>query len=121
MKYRPEIDGLRAWAVIPVILFHIQPSWMPGGFAGVDIFFVISGYLITSILLDDLRSGTFSFIHFWARRVRRIMPAFLLMTLAMLVISGFMFKPDRLPLAKQAIAALLSVANLYYWQRGDDY
>ena len=75
IAYRPEIDGLRAIAVGAVILDHASFAWIPGGFLGVDIFFVISGYLITGILLNDLAGGTFSFAHFDERRVRRILPA----------------------------------------------
>jgi peptidoglycan/LPS O-acetylase OafA/YrhL len=79
MKYRPEIDGLRAVAVIPVVLFHLGSKWLPGGFVGVDVFFVISGFLITSVILADLEHGTFRFSRFWSRRIRRIFPALLAM------------------------------------------
>tara|TARA_Y100000815_G_scaffold227187_1_gene215679 strand:+ start:193 stop:429 length:237 start_codon:yes stop_codon:yes gene_type:complete len=75
MKYRPEIDGLRAIAVVPVILFHAGFSWFEGGFVGVDVFFVISGYLITTIILDEMKSGHFSIANFYERRARRILPA----------------------------------------------
>lgn len=71
MAYRPDIDGLRALAVLFVLLFHAFPSLLPGGFVGVDVF-VISGYLITGLILRDLESGQFSLRHFYARRVRRI-------------------------------------------------
>ena len=74
-QYRPEIDGLRALAIIPVILFHLNESYFKGGFVGVDIFFVISGYLITSIIILDLKNKTFNLINFYERRVRRIIPA----------------------------------------------
>ena len=74
-KYRPDIDGIRAWAVLSVFLFHLQPTLLPGGFLGVDIFFVISGYLITGIILREHHRGVFSFSHFYARRVKRIFPA----------------------------------------------
>ena len=77
VKYRPDIDGLRAVAVLAVILFHCWPLWFVSGFVGVDIFFVISGYLITSILLTQLEGGTFSLFDFYSRRVRRIFPALL--------------------------------------------
>ena len=75
MKYRAEIDGLRAIAVIPVILFHAGFTQFSGGFVGVDVFFVISGYLITTIILSEKEQGTFSLINFYERRARRILPA----------------------------------------------
>lgn len=74
MTYRPDIDGLRAVAVISVILFHLNSAWLPGGFLGVDIFFVISGYLIGGILFRELSTKTFSLKNFYLRRMRRILP-----------------------------------------------
>ena len=73
--YRPDIDGLRGLAVIAVVLFHAFPAVAPGGFVGVDVFFVISGFLITRIIVDGLRDETFTFSGFYARRIRRIFPA----------------------------------------------
>ena len=73
--YRPEIDGLRALAVLPVILFHAGFNSFGGGFIGVDIFFVISGYLITTILVNDIENNRFTFLNFYERRARRILPA----------------------------------------------
>ena len=84
MKYRREIDGLRALAVLPVLLFHAGFESFGGGYIGVDIFFVISGYLITSIILGELQTGTFSIIKFYERRARRILPALFLVMLACL-------------------------------------
>ena len=75
MKYRAEIDGLRALAVLPVILFHAGFEWFGGGFVGVDIFFVISGYLITTIIITEMSENQFSIINFYDRRARRILPA----------------------------------------------
>jgi peptidoglycan/LPS O-acetylase OafA/YrhL len=75
MNYRKEIDGLRAIAVLPVIFFHAGFDAVSGGYVGVDVFFVISGYLITSQIIADLDAGTFSLAHFYERRVRRIVPA----------------------------------------------
>ena len=75
MKYRAEIDGLRALAVLPVILFHAGFEWFSGGFVGVDVFFVISGYLITSIILREKESGSFTLAGFYERRARRLLPA----------------------------------------------
>ena len=89
LRYRPEIDGLRALAVIPVILFHAGFSTFSGGYLGVDIFFVISGYLITSILLMDLRAGNFSVARFYERRARRILPALLLVLIICLPFAWF--------------------------------
>ena len=74
-KYRRDIDGLRAIAVLSVVAFHVFPNWMVGGFIGVDIFFVISGYLISTIIFENLDKETFSFAEFYARRVKRIFPA----------------------------------------------
>src|SRR4051812_13063446 len=81
MKYRQDIDGLRAVAVVPVILFHAGLPSFSGGFIGVDIFFVISGYLITSILITELERGEFSIARFYERRARRILPALFLVML----------------------------------------
>jgi peptidoglycan/LPS O-acetylase OafA/YrhL len=75
MKYRAEIDGLRALAVVPVILFHAGFELFSGGFVGVDVFFVISGYLITTILIEDIENQRFSLVNFYERRARRILPA----------------------------------------------
>lgn len=75
MKYRAEIDGLRALAVVPVILFHAGFELFSGGFVGVDVFFVISGYLITTILIEEIENKKFSFVNFYERRTRRILPA----------------------------------------------
>jgi len=75
MKYRSEIDGLRALAVIPVIFFHAGFEIFKGGYVGVDIFFVISGYLITTIIINEMELGKFSLINFYERRARRILPA----------------------------------------------
>ena len=77
-KYRPDIDGLRAIAVLGVVAFHASPNWIKGGFIGVDIFFVLSGYLISTIIFENLDKGTFSFSEFYARRIKRIFPALLL-------------------------------------------
>lgn len=120
--YRAEIDGLRAFAVIAVVLFHIEPKVVPGGFIGVDVFFVISGFLITSIIKQEINEGAFSFRDFWARRVRRILPALIFVTAVTLAVSyAFVFRPDQQAIGKQAFTALLSVANFYFWRRKDDY
>ena len=77
IKYRAEIDGLRAIAVISVIIYHLNANWLPGGFLGVDIFFVISGFLITGIIIDEIQENRFSFRDFYTRRIKRIYAAFI--------------------------------------------
>ena len=122
IRYRPEIDGLRAVAVIPVVLFHLGFSWIRGGFIGVDVFFVISGFLITSIIRNDLENGSFSFREFWVRRIRRIAPAFIFVTGCTLALSHlFVFKPEQQAIGRGALAALGSVANVYFWRTNDNY
>lgn len=116
ITYRPEIDGLRAIAVIPVILFHINAAWLPGGYIGVDVFFVISGYLITSIILDEYIRGVFSFRNFWLRRVRRILPVLIAMVLTTLLAGMIiLYGPDMNNLGNQGVASLLSFANISHW------
>ena len=122
MGYRPEIDGLRAVAVIPVILFHLGCGWIAGGYVGVDVFFVISGFLITSIVTSDLEAGTFTLREFWARRIRRILPTLIVVMAASLTMGALVATPnDRADLGKQALAALLSVANIFFWWNTGDY
>jgi len=115
--YRPEIDGLRALAVVPVILFHAGLPAFSGGFVGVDIFFVISGYLITSIVIKELDQGRFSFGNFYERRARRILPALLLVMLCSIPFSWRWMMPDELKdFAQSLLAVLLFSSNLLFWQ-----
>lgn len=117
IQYRAEIDGLRAIAVLPVILFHAGIAGFGGGFVGVDIFFVISGYLITSILWSDLQRGSFSFKKFYERRARRILPALLFVIICTLAVGWLSLPPDRFEnLGKSALAAIFSVSNVYFWK-----
>ena len=90
-RYRPEIDGLRAVAVAAVVLYHMELG-LPGGFVGVDVFFVISGFLITGIIRRGLTNESFSLVEFWERRIRRIFPALFVMVVATLVV-GFLCPP----------------------------
>jgi len=116
-RYRPEIDGLRALAVIPVLLFHAGLG-TPGGFMGVDIFFVISGYLITSLIVRDLQLGVFSMRNFWERRIRRILPAATVVVLATLIAGAFILLPETFEnLGQSALAQSLMVSNFYFWQQ----
>lgn len=115
-KYRPDIDGLRAVAVTSVVVFHAFPSWLPGGFVGVDIFFVISGYLISSIIIGDLEKRRFSLRHFYDRRVRRIFPALITVLMATLLIGGVvLFTPEFHLLASHVASSALFVENFKLW------
>jgi peptidoglycan/LPS O-acetylase OafA/YrhL len=120
MQYRKEIDGLRAFAVLSVIFFHAGFSVFSGGFIGVDVFFVISGYLITTILLTELKQGNFLFLKFYARRASRILPVLFLVMLACIPFAWFLLLPhDLLSFSKSLIAASTFVANIFFWsERG---
>ncbi|GAB2625771.1 acyltransferase family protein [Novilysobacter erysipheiresistens] len=115
--YRPDIDGLRAVAVLSVIFYHINNAWVPGGYVGVDIFFVISGFLITRNIWREQQAGKFSLADFYLRRIRRIAPAFLVVTATTVAAGAFLLLPaDLLRLAVSAIWASFSAANIYYWK-----
>ncbi|VVO01992.1 hypothetical protein PS834_02740 [Pseudomonas fluorescens] len=117
LSYRPDIDGLRAVAVLAVVFFHFNKEWLPGGFVGVDIFFVISGFLITGIVAKQVATGTFSFGDFYIRRVKRILPAAFFVTLCTLIFGlTFMLPEDSKALSISAIATTLSAANIYFWR-----
>ena len=117
MVYRPEIDGLRAIAVVSVMLFHAGFAWCSGGYVGVDIFFVISGYLITSIIINERENGRFSFVAFYERRVRRILPSLFTVLLACLLPAWLWMTPDQLvDFSKSLVAVNLFVPNVYFWQ-----
>ncbi len=116
MKYRAEIDGLRALAVLPVILFHAGFSAFSGGFIGVDIFFVISGYLITNVIWREIETGQFSLLHFYERRVRRILPALFLVSLACIPFAWAWMFPDQLEsFAGSLLATNLFASNIFFW------
>lgn len=112
LKYRPEIDGLRALAVLPVILFHHGYEWIRGGFGGVDVFFVISGYLISLIILKKEYAGEFSIKDFWLRRARRILPALSGVVAACMALGFFLlFRMDWKPLGDQGLSVFSMLAN----------
>jgi peptidoglycan/LPS O-acetylase OafA/YrhL len=118
LDWRPEINGLRAVAVIPVVLYHFQLC--PGGFVGVDVFFVLSGFLTTSILLHELSVGTFSMKRFWLRRTRRLFPAMSLMLAILLAVSwNLLLAPTYARLVNQTWAVLLMGANVYFYNEND--
>jgi peptidoglycan/LPS O-acetylase OafA/YrhL len=115
-KYRKDIDGLRAIAVLTVVGFHAYPGLVRGGFIGVDIFFVISGYLISTIIFDNLENGNFSFTEFYARRVKRIFPALLLVITVCFIFGWFvLFSDEDKQLGKHIAAGAGFVSNLVLW------
>jgi peptidoglycan/LPS O-acetylase OafA/YrhL len=116
--HRLDIDGLRATAVVPVVLFHARVPGFGGGFVGVDIFFVISGYLITSIIAKEISSGDFSILSFYGRRIRRIFPAFFVMTAFSAVAGVLLLLPSELSnLGSSIVAATFFVSNMLFWQK----
>jgi peptidoglycan/LPS O-acetylase OafA/YrhL len=118
LAYRPDIDGLRAVAVLLVVAYHAFPYRIPGGFIGVDIFFVISGFLISGILLNECAVGTFSIFNFYVRRCRRIIPALVLvMAATWLIGGGTLISSEYSQLAKHLIAGATFTSNLLLWQQ----
>ncbi|MEQ1536738.1 MAG: acyltransferase family protein [Burkholderiaceae bacterium] len=116
-KYRPDIDGLRAVAVLSVVIYHAFPDALKAGFMGVDIFFVISGYLISSIIFENIDRGSFSFGQFYGRRIKRIFPALTLVLLSCLVFGWFGLLGDEFKqLGKHMAAGAGFVSNFYLWQ-----
>lgn len=117
LTYRADIDGLRALAVIPVVLFHVGVPGFSGGYVGVDLFFVISGYLISSVLLRDFELGNFSIINFYERRIRRIFPALFAILIFVSFASPFFLLPSELrSLPKEILGTLFFVANIVFWR-----
>lgn len=114
--YRPEIDGLRAIAVLAVLCFHLSVPGVSGGYVGVDIFLVISGYLITRNILHELQAGSFSFSAFYLRRLRRLYPALLVTVVATLAAAFFVLTPEHYQrLGKSSLASIFSVSNFFFW------
>jgi len=119
--YRPDVDGLRALAILPVVLFHAFPTMLRGGFVGVDIFFVISGFLISGIIFKGLHRESFSFPGFYANRIKRIFPALLLVLSACAVFGWFLIIPTlaagviTLGIAQQTVTALSQVTNSFQY------
>lgn len=117
MKYRAEIDGLRALAVVPVILFHAGFELFSGGFVGVDVFFVISGYLITTILIEDIENKRFSIINFYERRARRIFPALFFVMLVCIPFAWIWMIPSQMKDFSQSLVAVsLFASNMLFWR-----
>ena len=116
LKYRPDIDGLRAIAVSGVVLYHLQSvDILPGGFLGVDVFFVISGFLITSLILPSIQDRTFSFKNFYLRRARRLLPAFVVVAVATIAVSWLVLDPSRmLDFTNSLFFAVFGLSNMYF-------
>ncbi len=116
MKFRKDINGLRAFAVIAVVLFHFNAAWMPGGFAGVDVFFVISGFLMTGIIFRGIEQENFSILKFYVARANRIIPALALLCLVLLVFGWFYLIPlEYRELGKHAASSISFLSNFTYW------
>ncbi|WP_108261405.1 acyltransferase family protein [Mangrovicoccus ximenensis] len=116
MRHRPEIDGLRAFAVLPVILYHAHLGPFTGGYVGVDVFFVLSGFLITSLLAEDLEKGRYSLAGFYERRARRLVPALAVVLAATTIAAGSILFPAQLEgYAQSLLASALFYANMHFW------
>src|SRR5690606_810830 len=121
MQFRNDIQGLRALAFLFVFLFHLNPSWLPGGFIGVDIFFVISGYLITSILMHQKLKGTFNFITFYEKRIKRIVPAHFVLLIFVSIAVYFVFLYyDIRSLRGSTLSSALFISNTVF-AKGQSY
>src|SRR6266576_3793896 len=122
MQYKPAIDGLRALAVISVLLFHANAPFLPGGYIGVDVFFVISGYLITTLICQEYGAGRFTPTGFYVRRIRRIFPALVLVLFSTTAVSMIiMLPPDSIRIGSSVIASVLFFSNFYFWARRGNY
>lgn len=118
MKYRQDIDGLRAIAVLSVVLYHAGVPWLPGGFVGVDIFFVISGFLITRILVEEASTGRYSIANFYVRRARRILPVLYFILVVVLLLGLLLLLPlEILGLSESVLATSLFSSNFLFWKQ----
>ena len=121
-KYRPDIDGLRAVAVLLVIFFHAGFKTFSGGFIGVDVFFVISGFLITYTIYNELLNGTFTFQKFYLRRIRRILPVLFFMIILVLIASSYILFSDHFEAAaRSALHSFISTNNIYLYTNNTNY
>ncbi|WMZ83622.1 acyltransferase family protein [Staphylococcus pseudintermedius] len=121
-RYMPGLDGVRAVAVIAIIIYHLNPQWLSGGFLGVDTFFVISGYLITSLLLTEYHNtGKIELMSFWLRRVKRLIPAVLFLVMGVIVLSLIFMPTEIQKVRADSIAAIFYVSNWWYIMQNVDY
>lgn len=120
VSYRSEIDGLRALAIVPVVLFHARIPGVEGGYVGVDVFFVISGFLITNLILADISRQQFSYIDFWERRVRRLLPPIVVVTAVTFAVGWYFLMPADLKYLGQSMVAVATFsANFLFWLKSD--
>lgn len=120
MKFRKDIEGLRAFAILPILLFHAGFESLPGGFVGVDVFFVISGFLITSIIKKEMECSSFSILSFYRKRVLRILPALLVTLILSLFVGSFLLLPTEFTnMTNSAVAAVLFSSNFYFLFNAD--
>ena len=120
VSYRGDVPTLRAIAVIAVVLFHFNANWLPGGFAGVDVFFVISGYLITNVILSDLDTGCFSFSDFYERRARRILPALFFVVVVSFSAAWFLLLPPYMKdFSQSLVSTSLFSSNILFMLQND--
>ena len=116
MQFRKDINGLRAIAVLAVVLFHFNASWLPGGFAGVDVFFVISGFLMTGIIFRGINQGDFSVLKFYIARANRFIPALAVLCVALLLFGWFYLGPTEYrALGKHVAGSMAFLSNVFYW------
>jgi peptidoglycan/LPS O-acetylase OafA/YrhL len=121
-QYRPDIDGLRAVAVLSVLFHHLSATLLPGGFVGVDVFFVISGYLITSQVYKEVCDGSFSIQQFYKRRINRIAPVLVTVIITTFIVGAVLLSPaDLIKLGKSAIYAMLGLSNVFFWREYGNY
>jgi len=122
MPYSAPLDGIRAIAILAVLIFHISPVVLKGGFAGVDVFFVLSGFLITSILLHDIRDGSFSMREFYLRRVQRLLPNVVVTVFAVLLLWTLLMPPSKAVQAgHHGLWTILNLSNIYIWRNLGGY
>jgi peptidoglycan/LPS O-acetylase OafA/YrhL len=118
LTYIPHLDGLRAISVLAILSFHLRPDWLPGGFLGVDVFFIISGFLITSLLIDEIQNrGRINFSQFYLRRFKRLFPSFILVILLTIISAYLLFDQQKfISVAKTALVSIFGISNLYFYK-----